>query len=215
MPSGQTHDRITLWSLPVVMGSTLVLTRSSDLTLLVSGGFLFSGLMLSPDLDLYSRPFKRWGWLRWIWIPYQKGMRHRSMLSHGPIIGTTLRVVYLASWIVGLGVLGLVIVDLFRDVPWSWQQFATEAIAFLVKYRWPLVALFAGLEMGAMTHSLCDWANSAYKRFQKARQKSKGLVSTIKSSSSKPRTRKPTTKARRQNRTRKKNSLSGRKRQSR
>ncbi|MGQ4647557.1 DUF2227 family putative metal-binding protein [Lyngbya aestuarii] len=215
MPSGQTHDRITLWSLPVVMGLTLVLTRSSDLTLLVSGGFLFSGLMLSPDLDLYSRPFKRWGWLRWIWIPYQKGMRHRSMLSHGPIIGTTLRIVYLASWIVGLGVLGLVIIDLFRDVSWSWQQVTTEVIAFVFKYCWQLVGLFAGLEMGAMTHSLSDWTNSAYKRWQRARQKSKGLLSNSKSSSSKPRTRKPTTKTQRQKSKKKKSFLIGRKRKSR
>ncbi|NET52662.1 MAG: metal-binding protein, partial [Merismopedia sp. SIO2A8] len=103
MPSGQTHDRITLWSLPVVSGLCVTLTKSSDLTLMLSAGFLFGGLMFGPDLDIYSRQFKRWGWLRWIWIPYQKSMRHRSVLSHGLLIGTTLRVVYLAIWIVGLG----------------------------------------------------------------------------------------------------------------
>jgi uncharacterized metal-binding protein len=111
MPSGSTHDRITLWSLPIITGLTAAVTRSGNLTLLVSGGFLFSGLMLSPDLDLHSLPFKRWGWLRWIWIPYQKAMHHRSVFSHGPLIGTTLRVLYLASWMALLGLLGLGVVQ--------------------------------------------------------------------------------------------------------
>ncbi|MFN7414520.1 MAG: metal-binding protein, partial [Dolichospermum sp.] len=91
MPSGQTHDRITIWSMPVVASITLVSTHSSNMTLLVAGGFMFGGLMFGPDLDIYSRQFQRWGFLRWIWLPYQKSLRHRSFLSHGPIIGTTLR----------------------------------------------------------------------------------------------------------------------------
>lgn len=175
MPSGSTHDRITLWSLPVVTALSAVLTKSGNLTLLVSGGFLFSGLVLSPDLDLHSRPFKRWGWLRWIWIPYQKVMRHRSIFSHGPIIGTTLRVLYLAGWILLLGVLGLAVVQLFRDISWSWQRFAqdvtrSEKILIrrsLINYRSEGIALFVGLELGAMSHSLSDWTHSTYKRFKK------------------------------------------------
>lgn len=173
MPSGQTHDRITLWSLPVVSVLSIALTKSSDLTLMVSGGFLFGGLMFGPDLDIYSRQFKRWGWLRRIWIPYQKSMRHRSVLSHGLLIGTTLRVVYLASWIVGLGLLGVLLVELLTQGAWSWQQIVQEAIGFGFEYRFELIALFVGLEMGAMLHSLSDWSYSAYKRWQKQRQKPK------------------------------------------
>ncbi len=167
MPSGQTHDRITLWSLPIVTGLTIALTRNGTLTLLVSGGFLFSGLMLSPDLDLHSRPFMRWGWFRWIWIPYQKAMHHRSILSHGPIIGTTVRVLYLACWIVFFGLLGLAIVRLYQDVAWSWQQFGQDITRSLHNYQAEWIALFVGLELGAMSHSLSDWTNSGYKRFKR------------------------------------------------
>ncbi len=181
MPSGQTHDRITLWSLPVVAGLTIALTRSSDLTLIVSGGFLFSGLMFSPDLDLRSRPFKRWGWLRWIWIPYQKAMRHRSVFSHGLFIGTTLRVLYLAGWMVLLGILILGVVQLFRDVPWSWRQFGQEVERSLISYRVEWMALFAGLELGAMSHALSDWIGSTYKRSKK---KSRGKSTSRKRQSS-------------------------------
>jgi len=70
MPSGRTHDRITCGVRP----SSLVLpgyTQSSDPTLIVSGAFLFSGLMFGPDLDLHSVQYKRWGPLRLLWIPYQ------------------------------------------------------------------------------------------------------------------------------------------------
>ncbi len=52
MPSGRTHDRITMYALPFVAGFTLWQTRSSNATLLVAGGFLFGGLMFGPDLDI-------------------------------------------------------------------------------------------------------------------------------------------------------------------
>lgn len=167
MPSGQTHDRITLWSLPVVTGLTLASTQSGNLALIVSGGFLFSGLMFSPDLDLKSLPFKRWGWLRWIWIPYQKAMRHRSIFSHGPLIGTTLRMLYLATWTALVGILILGVVQLFRDVPWSWQQFGQDLKQWLINYQAEWIALFVGLELGAMIHSVSDWTSTAIKRSQR------------------------------------------------
>ena len=162
MPSGRTHDRITLWGLPFVTGITFGLTQSSHITLIVSGAFLFSGLMFGPDLDLHSRPYTRWGPLRWIWIPYQKILRHRSFLSHGPIIGTTLRVLYISSWLAILGIFALGIAQLVWDVGWNWQ---TLASAKRLTHEW--IALYVGLELGAMSHSISDWGSSAYKRFKK------------------------------------------------
>ena len=87
MSSGQTHDRITFYSLPLVMLATLGVTHSLWLMLWVGLGFLVGGLLLGPDLDIHSVQYKRWGWLRWIWLPYRGSMRHRSFWSHGPIIG--------------------------------------------------------------------------------------------------------------------------------
>lgn len=172
MPSGQTHDRITLWSLPVVTGLAIAFTRSGNLTLLISGGFLFSGLMLSPDLDLKSRPFQRWGWLRWIWIPYQKSMRHRSVFSHGPIIGTTLRILYLICWIAWFGLLIVVGVQFVQELTFSWQDFTAAVARLFINYWVEGLALFVGLELGAMSHSLSDWTNSAYKRSKKKKPRS-------------------------------------------
>lgn len=173
MPSGRTHDRITLWGLPFVTALTFGVTQSGNLTLLVSGAFLFSGLMFGPDLDLHSIQYKRWGFLRWIWIPYQKTLRHRSLLSHGLIIGTTLRLLYLASWLGMLGIFGLGIATLVLDVGWRWQLL-TSAKASVTQYSAEWISLYLGLELGAMSHSVSDWSNSAYKRFKK--QRGRGLL---------------------------------------
>jgi uncharacterized metal-binding protein len=167
MPSGQTHDRITIWSVPVVAGITLISTRSSNVTLLVAGGFMFGGLMFGPDLDIYSRQFQRWGFLRWIWLPYQKSLRHRSFLSHGPIIGTTLRVVYLTTFLAVVGILVLVIFAKLGNVTLNWGEVWGSVGRTISIYYGEFFALFLGCELGAMSHSLSDWTGSAYKRFQK------------------------------------------------
>lgn len=165
MPSGRTHDRITLWGLPFVAGFTFGQTHSGDLTLIVSGAFLFSGLMFGPDLDINSIQYKRWGLLRWLWIPYQKTLRHRSLLSHGLIIGTTLRLLYLGTWLGILSVFALGIAQLL----WGgeWRQLVVGVIERSTEYTTEWIAVYLGLELGAMSHSLSDWSSSASKRFKK------------------------------------------------
>ncbi len=167
MPSGRTHDRITLYALPFVAGVTLWQTHSSNATLLVAGGFLFGGLMFGPDLDIYSLQFQRWGFLRWIWLPYQKSLRHRSFLSHGPIIGTTLRVVYLGTLLTVVAIFALLIAEKLGNFALNWQDLSLIVGRSLWVYPTEYIALFLGLELGAMSHSLSDWGGSAYKRFQK------------------------------------------------
>ena len=169
MPSGRTHDRITLWSLPIVTGLSFGLVHSTHLTLFVSGGFLFSGLMFGPDLDINSRQFQRWGWFRWLWRPYQTSLNHRSFLSHGPIIGTALRLLYLLNWLAVLVVLGLV-VDELLGLDLSVLGFVTSLWRALSQHYQEVIALLVGLELGSMSHSLSDWSGSAYRRF-----KAKGL----------------------------------------
>ncbi|MFB2896969.1 metal-binding protein [Aerosakkonemataceae cyanobacterium BLCC-F50] len=184
MPSGRTHDRITLWILPVVAVLTFGLTQSGSLTLLVSGGFLFGGLMFGPDLDIYSRQFQRWGFLRWIWIPYQKSLRHRSFLSHGPIIGTALRSLYLSLWIIILGGLVIFIADLFGVETSEWKTNTKLALSSVSEHKAEGIALFVGLELGAMSHSLSDWGGSAIKRFKSSKSRTLPQSSGVKKRSS-------------------------------
>ena len=167
MPSGRTHDRITLWSLPLVAGLTFGHTQSSNLTLLVSGSFLVGGLMFGPDLDIYSCQYQRWGWFKFIWLPYQKSLRHRSVWSHGPLIGTALRILYLAIWIAVFGVLGLAIADKIGNLAGNWQNAVLGYGRSILEHYIELLAIYIGLELGAMSHYLSDWGGSAYKQFKK------------------------------------------------
>jgi uncharacterized metal-binding protein len=180
MPSGQTHDRITLWTVPLVSGIAYFLTQNGKLALILAGGFLFSGLMFGPDLDIYSVQYKRWGWFRWIWIPYRSAIRHRSQLSHGLIIGTILRLLYISLIILILSGIIAAIAYLFgyvnlKSVIDSQKQFPV----WNAKYTQGLFALIIGLELGAMSHSISDWIGSAYKRnkTQKTRSRSAAVRS--------------------------------------
>lgn len=43
MPSGVTHDRITIWILPWIAGITYCVTRDGELTLILSGVIYLAG----------------------------------------------------------------------------------------------------------------------------------------------------------------------------
>lgn len=178
MPSGRTHDSITLWSLPLLAGITFEQTQSASLTLSVAGGFLFSGLMFGPDLDIYSQQYKRWSLLRWIWLPYRKAMRHRSLWSHGPIVGTVIRVVYLLIWLslfAGFGISIVAIGAHFSGMN-GWVLAQSWVSSGLVTVQRSLqqstgewISFGLGLELGALSHVCSDWLGSAWKRWKKRR----------------------------------------------
>ena len=146
MASGQQHDRATcLLALPYGL---LWWPWLGTLGTVVSAlAFLIGGLWLSPDLDTNSRPYQRWGPLRWLWWPYQKALRHRSVLSHSPLLGTLVRVGYLTG--LALLLTGLAhppaSTDLLRWLQQQWSQ----------PERLLLVALI-GIEASAWLHLLQD-----------------------------------------------------------
>lgn len=164
MPTGRTHDRITLWTLPLLAGLALFLTRQGQLTLFICAGFLLGGLMLGPDLDTHSIHYKRWGWLRWIWLPYRGIIRHRSPWSHSPILGTTVRVVYLTIWMGLFSLVGVATVNEMGQFGLSWTDIGQFWGVLLQLFQPELTALFIGLELGAFSHYTADWLVSGYKR---------------------------------------------------
>ena len=138
MASGKNHDRSILFASPIV--GIIGVSYSIELGIVAASAHLVGGLYLSPDLDLISKPFKRWGVLRVLWLPYQKLIPcHRHWLSHGVIVGSVVRLLYLAAlllpfWFIFPGL---------QQVEWviTWQK----AIAFLV-----------GVELSALNHLLLD-----------------------------------------------------------
>lgn len=171
MPSGKTHDRITLWTLPWIVGGTVILTKDAALTLIVASAFLFSGLMFGPDLDIYSIQFKRWGILRYLWLPYQKLFRHRSIFSHGLILGTVIRLFYLLSTLFILSTFFVAIAQLSLGFNWNWQTFILDNFKLIrQEYIQEASALFYGLELGAMSHSVSDILGTIRKKRQKTKK---------------------------------------------
>lgn len=179
MPSGRTHDRVTLYSVPIIGIGTFMKTGSLILTLVVSGGFLLGGFMFGPDLDIYSRQYQRWGWFRWIWIPYQQSLRHRAFLSHGPLIGTAVRLVYLGCWLWVISVILLAIIQIFTDITIWRHKILSMIVQSFLQYSQEWLALYLGLELGAMSHTLLDWGGSGYQQFHK--KMTKGFLSSHKS----------------------------------
>lgn len=180
MSSGIEHDRITIWLLPWVGGITYCTTRSAELTLILSCGYLFSGMMFGPDLDICSLQYKRWGVIRGIWLPYRQFLRHRSIFSHGLIIGTCIRLIYLFFIIALISTLGVAIAQLCLGFAWNWQVFVRDQLHLLInKYPRQTAALLIGLEIGAMSHSISDWLDSRRK------QRLKNKVSKVQTKSQK------------------------------
>lgn len=163
MPNVKTHDTITVCTAPVSTFAGAVFsvqTQSLVPVLIAPLAHLFAGYMFGPDLDMYhSRPTQRWGWLAFIWWPYSRLIKHRSFWSHGPLVGTTVRLLYLLTvCVVSLG-----------PVTWWAYQFLkvnyniSPIPRLLINTSYFFVVLVA-LELGAASHYLADWFGSYRKR---------------------------------------------------
>ncbi|MBN1637332.1 MAG: metal-binding protein [Ignavibacteriales bacterium] len=138
MPNGRAHDIITITTTPVVGFVTYQLTKDIKTTGIILSLFLFSSFMFNGDLDTNSRPYNRWWLLKMIWIPYQLMFNHRSIFTHGLIIGTIIRVLY-----VGI-------------IPFIYFLFKgnLQIITSIGLSMWLII--FIGLELGSAIHTISD-----------------------------------------------------------
>ena len=108
MPSGKNHLKAELAALGAIAHAAAGgnafwafadwQDQFQPLALIFALAYLFSSLLLSPDLDLArSDPHNRRGLLRHCWKPYAKLFRHRGV-SHNPLLGPLSRLVYLGLW---------------------------------------------------------------------------------------------------------------------
>jgi uncharacterized metal-binding protein len=149
MASGQQHDRATwILALPfgLLWGPWLGLAGVSAAGL----AFLIGGLWLSPDLDTRSNPSRRWGPLRLLWWPYRQLLRHRSLLSHSPFLGSAGRLLYL---VVLVGLAGGLL------QPWgapSPLQLGQRLQLLWQEQRGLSLAVLTGVEASAWLHLIQD-----------------------------------------------------------
>jgi Uncharacterized metal-binding protein len=134
MPDGKTHDTINAAVLiAVIFGLYYLIWKETAIAsgylntstiLAFSVSYLFATFFLSPDLDINSKPYKRWGMLRIIWWPYKVVFKHRGF-SHHPIVGPLSIVLNLAVVVIALLLIGGV--DL-QKIPLSFTVAATAGI---------------------------------------------------------------------------------------
>jgi uncharacterized metal-binding protein len=128
-------------------------------------------MMFGPDLDIHSVQFKRWGFLGWLWIPYQRLIPHRSLLSHGAIVGTLGRVVYLLVWISIFSGLYLLIYQLITKDLTYYQRVLADLYPLLRKNTAQAIALIIGCELGAMSHYISDGIGSQIKKVKRSKKR--------------------------------------------
>jgi uncharacterized metal-binding protein len=168
MPDGRTHDEITIvtasFLAPLSFG--IAFDGEPGRAALFLGSYLTSGLLFSDDLDINSIEYRRWGLLRFLWLPYQKLIPHRSWLSHGLIVGPLLRILYFAGMCTLL--LWLALTALSQVLPLD----ANGALGGLLSAigrslidhpDWVAVA-FAGFVLGSVAHIVSDWIWTWWRR---------------------------------------------------
>ncbi len=169
MPSGRTHDAITVLLAGPAAAVAFYVTGDVRAAVVVTLGFLLGGLMFGPDLDTVSKQYSRWAFLKFLWFPYRSFFKHRSRWSHGFLFGTLLRVIYF---------MGVATCAVFL-IAYAYTTYTGSATLDIWQFarswatlrRWTdgalggfgALFLFLGLWIGAASHSLTDLAGTYIK----------------------------------------------------
>ncbi len=164
MPSGKTHDLLTVLLLAPTFAATWLVTRDPALALVVAFFTLFGGFMFGPDLDTHSRQYTRWGVFRFLWFPYKAVFAHRSRWSHGILFGTLIRVLYftgILALLAALAVYGrtMLVTGSIPNIVEVWREGEViyETIApHTATATGTGLATFIGLWWGAAIHTIAD-----------------------------------------------------------
>lgn len=130
-------------------------------------GYFFGTYFLGPDLDIKSRPYYRWKKLRFIWLPYQKMFSHRSIWTHGVIIGDIVRVIYF------LIILFIPYAILIVSFNFNSNQINRNIYEFMLLHYEYFLCLFLGIVFASLLHIISDLLVSNAKKRKKKRSKKK------------------------------------------
>lgn len=98
--NGKQHKIANIYAGGVMVTTTQLVFQNIDLTIAAVIGSTV-GTVVTPDLDLvvpsnfFSKlPIINFFWMC-MWWPYKKLVRHRSWVSHSPLVSTILRLLYM------------------------------------------------------------------------------------------------------------------------
>jgi uncharacterized metal-binding protein len=154
MASGKEHTSATLLLTPVVGFLAWHWSGGNYATTALAVSGCFSGIFISPDLDIPTRTVSettllRWSWgvgYLWIalWYPYAILFRHRG-ISHCLVVGTCTRLLYLLGW----AFLGQEVLRQSMDVE-------GQLLLWLQAHLIPIGIFSAGLAVSDAGHWLMD-----------------------------------------------------------
>ena len=131
MPSGKTHIRIN-WAI-LLLADAGIITCPFNVNIytfiIFNVCFVLASYFISPDLDIKSSVYMRYGPWRCIWWPYQKIMKHRGW-SHSIILGP----VSILSYILLISFPGILAFILFSPIElfWSWMIEICAILTFCI-----------------------------------------------------------------------------------
>lgn len=164
MASGKNHERINLLFLVLLIFAAMSLGLFKFygwFGMIYCGisvvGYWAGTFYLNPDLDIASRPYYRFGWLRFIWKPYQL-LGHRSIWTHGILIGDGIRYLYLSFLITPL----LILISLGAGS--SAFYVVSEAIHFISDHFIYVLFFFVGNCLSSLAHIVADHLSTSLKR---------------------------------------------------
>jgi len=99
LPDYKKHDKINIALLVLILPALIYLNVDFVTVSMFTLSFVFATYFLSPDLDIDSRVFRRWGLLRFLWCPYKDLFHHRK-ISHNVILGPVSLISYLSALII-------------------------------------------------------------------------------------------------------------------
>ena len=104
MPGDATHVKVA-WGVCVLMALVMWHYEMTILTILSAVFiFMFGAMFVSPDLDINSKPYQRWGVFKFCIAPYTIYVPHRGTLSHHLIFGPLMLCIWLTLVIVVMGI---------------------------------------------------------------------------------------------------------------
>lgn len=175
MPKHHAHEVFSVFlSLPL----TYIYYRVAN-DLKSSIVFLFSMVFgiffLSPDLDTKSRVYRRWSFIRFIWLPYMKITKHRSFISHFPVISSIVRAAFLTIMLASISavlIYTLTLLFIFLGVKLHPKSFVailkrtlhmTFQILLDIDTRF-IIAFLTGISAGDAVHMLLDRLQSSIRK---------------------------------------------------
>lgn len=158
MSNGKTHEKVNIMYLVAIV--TIVLSFFAwdwKATLVMVAGYVVGTYWMNPDLDIRSKPYNNWLFLKFIWRPYWK-LGHRSIWTHGYVIGDVIRYLYLFLWFLLVSYLMTFFTPLTVEGNVAWLK------AILIQNQHYLWIFFIGNALSSAAHIFQDHLSSAFKR---------------------------------------------------